>query len=264
MKIINLVENTSKTNMKPVHGLSFYIETKQHKILFDLGPDDTMFENAKKKNINLNEVDTVIISHGHYDHGGGLRRFCKENSKAKIYIQESAFEDYYSKVVFFNKYIGLDKQLKNHKNVISLKGDYKIDDELSLFVTKTEDRFKSEANASLLSSRGQDDFKHEQSLIINENKKVLLMGCGHSGVINILENMGSKPDYCIGGFHIYNPVSKKTVSEKQLNILCDELKEYESVNFYTCHCTGTKAFNYLNERYKNIKYISCGDELIVE
>lgn len=261
MKIVTLVENTSISNLKPVHGLSFYIETKLHKILFDLGPDNTLFENAKKKDIDLSQIDTVIISHGHYDHGGGLKRFLNENTKAKVYIQESAFEDYYSKVAFFNKYIGLDKSLKNHPNVVLLKGDYRIDDELLLFVTKTEDRFKSEANRTLLSATGIDSFKHEQSLVINENKKVLIMGCGHSGVINILENMDYKPDYCIGGFHIYNPVSRKTVSEKQLNILCSELKEYESVNFYTCHCTGKEAYSYLNNRYSNIKYIACGDEL---
>lgn len=262
MRIVALVENTTSTNLKPIHGLSFYIETKNHKILFDLGPDNNVvFENAKIKNIDLTKVDTVIISHGHYDHGGGLKRFLQENKTAKVYIQKIAFENYYSMVLCFKKYIGLDKTLINNPNLVLLDGDYKIDDELLLFVTKTEDRFKSEANGTLLSSDGQDTFKHEQSLIISENKKVLLMGCGHSGVINILENMNDKPDYCIGGFHIYNPVSMKTVSDKQLNQLSEDLNEYDGVEFYTCHCTGKKAFDYLSGKHRNIKYIACGDEL---
>ena len=51
MKIISLVENTTKSELKAKHGLSLYIETKKHKILFDLGPDKTLFENAVKRNI---------------------------------------------------------------------------------------------------------------------------------------------------------------------------------------------------------------------
>ena len=70
MKIISLVENTTKSELKAKHGLSLYIETKKHKILFDLGPDKTLFENAVKRNIDISKVDTVIISHGHIDHGG--------------------------------------------------------------------------------------------------------------------------------------------------------------------------------------------------
>ena len=263
MRIVTLVENTSLTNLKPIHGLSFYIETKLHKILFDLGPDNTLLENAIIKNIDLSQVDTVIISHGHNDHGGGLKNFFKINSKAKVYVQEKAFEDYYSMKLLTNKYIGLDKELKTHANVVLLNGDYTIDDELSLFVTKTEDKFKSEANATLLSNTGNDDFKHEQNLFINENGKVLIMGCGHSGVINILENAPEIPEYCLGGFHIYSPSKGKTVSKMQLDCLCNELEKYNSVNFYTCHCTGKEGYYYLNSKCNNIKYISCGEEILI-
>ena len=84
MKIISLLENTSNTNLKPKHGLCLYIETLKHKILFDLGPDETYIKNAKLKKIDLEEIDIVIISHGHIDHGGGLKSFLKINSKAKI------------------------------------------------------------------------------------------------------------------------------------------------------------------------------------
>ena len=63
MKITCLVENHAKGDFKPRHGLSLYIETKQHKILFDLGPDETLLENAERLRINLAQVDTVILSH---------------------------------------------------------------------------------------------------------------------------------------------------------------------------------------------------------
>lgn len=75
MIITSLVENTSHSEMKAKHGLSLYIETKRHKILFDLGPNRTLFDNAAKRNIDLSPIDTVIISHGHMDHGGALAQF---------------------------------------------------------------------------------------------------------------------------------------------------------------------------------------------
>lgn len=86
MKITALVENKSEGRTIPKHGLSLYIETQKHKILFDLGPDDTLFKNAEIMNIDLSEVDTVIISHGHMDHGGALKRFLQVNGKARIYV----------------------------------------------------------------------------------------------------------------------------------------------------------------------------------
>lgn len=262
MKIVTLVENTSNTNLKPVHGLSLYIETKQHKILFDLGPDDTFFANAKKKNIDLSAVDTVIISHGHFDHGGGLKKFLEINKTAKIYIQRSAFEPYYTKVLFVKKYIGLDTSLMKSDRFVLLDGDCRIDDELSLFTVKTRDTIQSEANASLYSKNGRDDFHHEQNLIINENKKVLISGCSHKGILNILGNVsGEQPDVCIGGFHVYNPVTKQTVSQGQLEAISEGLKAYKDTMIYTCHCTGKKAFAYFNSMSENIKYLACGDEL---
>lgn len=75
MRIISLVENTARAELKAKHGLSLYIETDNHRILFDLGPDKTLYANAKKRNIDLTKVDTVIISHGHADHGGALKDF---------------------------------------------------------------------------------------------------------------------------------------------------------------------------------------------
>ena len=95
MKITALVENISDGSVRSAHGLSFYIETKMHKLLFDVGPNSTLFENAVKKHIDLSQVDTVIISHGHKDHGGALKRFLQINRTAKIYLQKSAFENVY-------------------------------------------------------------------------------------------------------------------------------------------------------------------------
>lgn len=138
MRITALVENTTKSELKAVHGLSLYIETQKHKILFDLGPDSTLFDNAEKMGIDLGEVDIVIISHGHADHGGALGRFLTVNHKARIYIQRKAFEPHYSKLLFLKLPIGLDRSLEANPRIVLLEGDYRIDEELALFTVSKQ------------------------------------------------------------------------------------------------------------------------------
>lgn len=75
MRIVTLMENTAVSEeFQSSHGLSFYIETKNHKILFDMGQDGRFLENGEKLGIHIKDVDLAILSHGHYDHGGGLDR----------------------------------------------------------------------------------------------------------------------------------------------------------------------------------------------
>lgn len=262
MKIISLVENRTKSDCKAKHGLSLYIETKTHKILFDLGSDDRLFDNAVRRNIDLSKVDTVIISHGHFDHGGALKKFLEVNSFAKIYVQKEAFEPHYSKTLFFKTPVGIDSKLKSNRQVILLDGNYKIDDELSLFTVSKTNRCYSSANDALYGENGKDNFRHEQNLIISENKVVLIMGCGHTGVVNIMEEAEKyKPDFCIGGFHLFNPFTKKTVSKELLNEMITELQKYKDTEFYTCHCTGKKAFDYLSYQMSNLHYLYCGESI---
>ncbi len=260
MKITSLVENTSKCELKAMHGLSLYIETKRHKILFDLGPDRTLFENAQKRNIDLAKIDTVIISHGHLDHGGALRDFLKINTQAKVYIQRKAFAPHYSKTLFLKIPVGIDKTLEAHPQVILLDGDGQIDDELSLFTVKDAHKCHSPANDALYDRNGKDGFAHEQNLIIRENQPVLIMGCGHTGIVNIMNSAKSyQPKVCVGGFHLYNPLTKKVVPVALLNEIADALNQYENTRFYTCHCTGKKAFQYLSKQMPNLFYLSCGE-----
>lgn len=264
MKITALVENQTHDNLKATHGLSLYIETKNHKLLFDLGPDDTLFKNAKTRGINLSEVDTVIISHGHFDHGGALRQFLQVNSTAKIYVQQSAFDTYYSKFLFIKAKVGLECKLKNHPQVILIKGEHQIDEELTLFTVTQTDKCYSSANDALYDKNGKDMFSHEQNLIITENQTALIMGCGHTGLINIMDIAQIyQPTLCIGGFHLFNPFTKKSVSTDLLDTIIGKLQVYSQMKFYTCHCTGTKAFQYLADKMPNLFYLSCGETIEV-
>lgn len=256
MRIVPLVENTTKSELKAKHGLSLYIETRLHKILFDLGSDNTLFENAVKRNIDISKVDTVIISHGHFDHGGALKKFLDVNSSANIYVQKEAFEPHYSKTLLLKIPVGIDSKLKSNRQIILLDGDYKIDDELSLFTVSKTNKFYSPANKSLYDEKGKDTFRQ----IISEKQALLIMGCGHAGVVNIMQKAEKyRPCFCIGGFHLFNPFTRKSVSKGLLDDIVMELQKYKDTKFYTCHCTGKAAFDYLSHHMNNIYYISCGE-----
>ena len=97
MKITALVENTTKTEgFEAEHGLSLYIETNKHNIIFDMGQSDLFLKNAGKLGINLENVDIAILSHGHYDHSGGLGAFLELNKIAPVYLSEFAFEHHFN------------------------------------------------------------------------------------------------------------------------------------------------------------------------
>ncbi|MBD5153845.1 MAG: MBL fold metallo-hydrolase [Oscillibacter sp.] len=264
MKITALVENKSNCELTPVHGLALYIETEKHKLLFDLGPDDTLLKNAEKRGIDLAQVDTVVISHGHFDHGGALAAFLKVNHTAKIYVQRRAFEKHFSKSLGFLKVpIGLDRKLADHPQIVLTDGDYQIDEELRLFTVTDTSKLHSTANDTLYDENGKDGFAHEQDLMIFGEKNALIMGCGHCGVVNILERAKEyRPQICVGGYHLMIPVTKKSVPKEILDGISEELKKY-GMDFYTCHCTGEEAFQYLSARVPRMRYLSCGEELVI-
>ncbi len=264
MKIKTLVENEKSCELANVHGLCVYIQTKTLNILFDFGPDDTFLKNAEMAGIDISAVDIAVLSHGHYDHGGGLEYFLQVNKTAKVYAQETAFDSHSSSGGGMHE-IGVDEKLKNHPQVVLINGDFKISDDLELFVVKNISKCKSTANDTLFAYGKPDLFVHEQQFIIKEDDKTaLLVGCGHCGIVNILEQTKAKgftPNVCVGGYHLYSESAKETVSDALLNEISINLEKYYGLKFYTCHCTGEKAFKYLQEHVPGMHYLKCGEHI---
>ena len=112
MKIWTLLENTRQAEaFTAEHGLSLYIETARRRILLDTGQTGAFAANAAALGVDLAAVDTAVLSHGHYDHGGGLERFLALNRTAPLYLSRHAFEAHYHGP---EKYIGLDPALQRH------------------------------------------------------------------------------------------------------------------------------------------------------
>lgn len=257
MKIISLVENTtSNANLACEHGLSLYIETANHKILFDMGQTDLFAENAKKLGIDLSQVDIAILSHGHYDHGGGLKIFLELNEKAPVYISKYAFGAYYNGT---EKYIGLDVSLRASERIIYTDDVVKIADGLTLFdCNEKEKRYDLGSfglNRKIEDKIVPDDFLHEQYLTIEENgKNVLISGCSHKGILNIVEWF--KPDVLVGGFH-FSKIPLNETLEKYAKLL----DEYDT-EYYTCHCTGIEQYQFMKKYMKKLNYLSTGESVI--
>lgn len=270
MKIVALVENTCANGRLEVeHGLCLYVETPHHRLLLDSGASDLFLKNAGIMHTDLSLIDTVVLSHGHNDHGGGLSCFLQCNSVAKIYMQTSAFGEYYS-IHEAPKFIGLDSELKKTSRIVMLNGYMRIDDELEIFAGIVSNRPVPSANGTLKIKTGtgfvQDDFRHEQCLVITVGeKRILLSGCAHHGILNILDEFRSiyetEPDVVISGFHLKKKTAYTADDIREIRGIARELKSFRSV-FYTCHCTGEEAFAVMKEVMGGrLHYLHCGDVL---
>ena len=258
MKITALLENTTpRTDMKTEHGLSLYIEAENLNILFDMGQSANFAENAQTLGIDLKKVDLAVLSHGHYDHGGGLSEFLKINDHAPVFIHRDAFLPHYNGT---EKYIGLDSSLENHARLIFTDDFHAVSPCVSLFSCNGKERKSPSVNSGLTEKVGTqyiaDDFRHEQYLLIEENgKKILFSGCSHKGIADIVSWF--KPDILIGGFHF----SKMSLDEN-LRHIAKNLNAYPT-EFYTCHCTGEAQFLFMQKEMPRLHYLSCGDTIVI-
>lgn len=263
IKVTVLMENIAcEPEFLAEHGLSLYIETEKHHILFDSGQSADFAENAKRLGIDLGEADMAILSHGHYDHGGGLQHFLKVNTHAPIYLSSRAFGQYYHGT---KKYIGIAQELKDSGRLMFTGGEEHIDDELELCSCHGHRIIQPTDSAGLtektVSGFVPDTFLHEQYLIIHdEGRKIAFSGCSHRGILNIIEWL--QPDIFVGGFHFM----KQEITDGKNSVLdnaAEKLLAYPT-QYYTCHCTGLEQYQYLHARMGGkLSYLSAGQVVML-
>ena len=277
MKIVNLIENTpGAEECVPAHGLAFSVETVAHKILVDAGPSDETLRNAERLGVDLRTVDAVILSHGHYDHSGGLLAFAELNPTAAIYMQRSAGGEYYA----FDgpekgyRYIGIDKSILLLPQVRLLSGDTRIDDEIAVFTVERRNHPLPSTNKRIMKKEGegymQDDFVHEQSLYVRSvGASAVISGCAHSGVLNILEEFVRKfgrenlPQVVVSGFHLMRKTGYDDTDVCEQEEIARRLMDYPC-RFYTCHCTGVEPFARMKDIMGDrLEYIHTGGKIDV-
>lgn len=243
MKITVLAENSACSGFGCEHGLSMFVETGDRKFLFDCGQTDLFAENAKKLGIDLSQAEFMVLSHGHYDHGGGLAKFLELNKTAPVYIHETAFRPHHNGE---GKDIGLSPELAAEKRLVFTKDRMEVGEGMTLLSCNGEFRLWPTNSFGLTEDGQPDRFLHEQYLVVEENgKKIVLSGCSHKGILNIV--VWLKPDVLVGGFHFMKLDPMMPAGRSALDNAAGALLS-TGATFYTGHCTGEAPFAYLKHR----------------
>lgn len=259
MKIYTLIEDNKQKNsgFLAEHGLSLYFEHGGKRVLFDTGASDAFVYNATLLGIDLNKVDTCIISHAHDDHIGGLEAFLGINSHAKVYLKSAVRGDYYAKHLTKNERSGLDPAFfdKYADRLHFFDDRIDIADGITAASVKQFRRLPLYTSLMLEKKDGKyisDSLAHELYVAVkNEEGTVVLTGCAHHGVLNILmsanEAFGTI-EGVVGGFHLNGSGKRNILKEPESEILA--IAKYFENNkikkVYTGHCTGDKPFEKLH------------------
>lgn len=271
MEIVSLVENTSRCGLAVEHGLSLFIRLDDGRsVLFDMGQGRLFYDNAVSLGVDLSQVGVAVLSHGHYDHGGGLGVFLEQNLSAKVYVNHYAFEPHFSLRDGELKNIGLDVSLKNSPRIVFCSGTTHIRDSITIFNCVNGDSFCPVGNRLLFAGDGSinDDFCHEQNLIVKEGGNVMLFaGCAHSGIVNIIrraeEVAGSRVTHVFAGMHLVKSGLDIGSEQKFISDLAKELLGF-GCKYYTMHCTGVPQYEMLKSVMGDaIEYLSCGEKIII-
>ncbi|WKY44283.1 MBL fold metallo-hydrolase [Eubacteriaceae bacterium ES2] len=265
IKVTVLVENTSciDHDFEVEHGLSLLIEGENTKLLFDLGASSLYRRNAIKMGLSLDNVEKVVISHGHYDHGGGLIDYLSDHQQGKVFVKQEAVGDFFAERSGQRfEYIGLPDEISADSRLCFVGQEYHLNSKMLLFSGVSGWNFFSPANCNLFVKREsglvKDDFSHEQHLLIKDDDTIILVaGCAHRGMINVLNYLQARyeisPTHVIGGFHLKGLDFNEAENKVLIEALGKALKE-RNIQYYTGHCTGPEAYGYL----KNI----LGDQLL--
>jgi 7,8-dihydropterin-6-yl-methyl-4-(beta-D-ribofuranosyl)aminobenzene 5'-phosphate synthase len=248
IRITVLIDNkTSRADLNAEHGLSLWIEYGEKRILFDTGQSDTLIRNAEKLGIDLAQTDAIVISHGHYDHTGGLSAVLDIAAKAKIYLHPAAIERKFSRKTSEVKSIGMSDSAKK-----AIKGRHVIwtATPAQLFpgmavtgqVPRTNN-FENVGGAFFLDENHQkaDELLDDQALFIESARGlIVVLGCAHAGVVNTLnyaaELTSQSHVYAIiGGTHLLNAFPDRI--ERTIK----EIQRYEAQQVCPAHCTGSEA-----------------------
>jgi len=263
IRITTLVENTVYSpELLAEHGLSFWIEYGDKRIIFDTGQSGLLIQNAKVLRINLSDADAIILSHGHYDHTGGLAAVLDIATKAKVYLHPAAIEAKFSRKASGVKSIGMPEAAKKairDREVIWTEIPTQIFQGVK--VTGQIPRinnFEDVGGAFFLDEdcRRKDELLDDQTLFIESPKGlVVVFGCAHAGAVNILNRIadlsGRKNFYAVmGGMHLSN------ASEERIERTITAFREYNLQRIGPAHCTGSKAIEKFKSGFPE-QYFTC-------
>ncbi len=246
MKLTVLTENVAGRNCLAEFGLSYLIDADK-KILFDTGNSDVFIINAARLKVSLNDADMVVLSHGHWDHGNGLKYFGNKT----LLTHPGSFQKRYNKKE--NRYIGLDssfEELKEKYRIITSSVPFQISPEIT-FLGEIPRENDFEANQTYFTLEdGSDDFVMDDSALMvkTHDGLVVITGCAHAGICNTVDYAckvagTDKVLAVFGGFHLKsdNEITHRTI---------EYFKQKGISRVYPSHCTAFPALTAFSREYK--------------
>lgn len=252
-----LVDNIASEPLTGEWGLSILITADERKILLDTGAGSLFAQNAERMGIDLSDVDTGVLSHAHYDHADGLDTFFERNQKAEFLVRSGACENCYGIKEGKLNYIGIRSGIldKYADRIRYVSGVYEIEDGIWLVPHRKADYSPIAIQNNLYivrnGKRCPDDFSHEQSLVIETKKGLIVFNsCSHTGVKNTLtdiQTMLGRSDIhaYVGGLHLFR------MEDEALAVLCNEIRQTSIEKIFTGHCTGDHAYDFLRMELGN-------------
>jgi 7,8-dihydropterin-6-yl-methyl-4-(beta-D-ribofuranosyl)aminobenzene 5'-phosphate synthase len=278
-RITVLCENTVGPSLPLIgeHGFSAFIETETGNYLFDTGQGYSIIHNAQCLKKDLVSIKGIFLSHGHYDHTGGLPGVLKLKKKVNVYAHPDIFSEKHALVKANGKdeqkYIGMKfKQEYYEKRGAEFvfntsfsevaKGIY-----LTGEVPRTTNFEKGDPRL-IVNNDGKlfpDPLLDDQSLILKTTHGfTLLVGCAHAGLINILQHVqrcfkNEKINTVIGGTHL------GFLKRDQLDQTISQLKRYDLKTIGASHCTGLEAAAILFQVFEDkFFFASAGTSMVID
>jgi 7,8-dihydropterin-6-yl-methyl-4-(beta-D-ribofuranosyl)aminobenzene 5'-phosphate synthase len=264
MSVTILCENcVGRPGLMGEHGFSALIERDGRRFLFDTGPGASLPQNTKILGKPLQNIDAIFISHGHYDHTGGLKYALQENGPVDVIAHSGIFQAHMAKSPFLP-----DSELRNvgcphsKDDLIQAGARFQFTDQTNeifpgiWFVSGIErkaEQMPRDPQLVLFKSGQavQDPMSDDASIVLETPKgPVLILGCAHAGVLNILDhvkdNMGiSRLRAILGGTHLM------FFPPDQIDAVIDRFETFGIEQIAVSHCTGMKAAIELGAHFKN-------------
>ena len=255
MKISVLTDNHPGSRTPAEHGLSYFIEYDGKILLFDTGQSDMFLKNAEAMKISMTNIDMVILSHGHFDHGDGLWNL----SGGRLLCHPGCFIKRYRKSD--HSYIGLKnskEELAGRFDLVTASEPYKISEKI-FFLGEIPRLTNFESHTtSFVYEDNSPDFVPDDSaiaLLLHEGL-FIVTGCGHAGIVNTLEHAKKitgidKVHGIMGGFHL------KANNDQTMETI-RYIKENKLKHVFPSHCTDLPALSAFYDAF-GIKQVKSGD-----